>query len=83
MSSLSIVDTVRASFAFSVRNSAEILKRILLPAISGGAILYILALAYITELDRFLVDHDHARIGIAVVDVELSVVQESDARWPV
>src|SRR6185503_3358653 len=66
MSSLSIVDTVRASFAFSLRNSAEILKRILLPAISGGVILYILALAYINELDRFLVDHDQRSASLVL-----------------
>ena len=66
MASLSIVDTVRASFVFSVRNFPEILRRIFLPAISGGAIFYILALAYITELDRFLIDHDQRSASLVL-----------------
>ncbi|MGN6147856.1 MAG: hypothetical protein ACTHPD_04895 [Rhizomicrobium sp.] len=66
MSSLRIGKTVSASFDFSVRHLGEILKRIVLPAISGGAILYVLALAYIAELDRFLVDHDQRSASLVL-----------------
>ena len=66
MSSLPVLHTIRASFVFSVRNLAEILKRILLPAISGGVVLYILALAYIIELDRFLIDHDQRSASLVL-----------------
>lgn len=66
MTSLSIRDTVRAALVFSVRNLPEILKRILLPVISGGVILYLLGIAYISELDRFLVDHDQRSASLVL-----------------
>ncbi len=66
MAPLSVRDTVRASFAFSVRNLPEILKRVLLPAISGSVILYLLGIAYISELDRFLVDHDQRSASLVL-----------------
>ena len=66
MSSLRIGKTVSASFDFSARHLGEILKRIVLPAVLGGAILYVLALAYIAELDRFLVDHDQRSASLVL-----------------
>lgn len=66
MPPLPILATIHAAFVFSVRNLPEILKRILLPAISGGAILYVLALAYIIELDRFLIDHDQRSASLVL-----------------
>jgi hypothetical protein len=66
MSSLRIGKTVSASVEFSARHLGEILKRIVLPAVLGGAILYVLAIAYIAELDRFLVDHDQRSASLVL-----------------
>lgn len=66
MSALSIRSIVRTSFGFSVRNIGEILKRVLLPSILGGAMLYILAIAYIAELNRFLASHDERSASLVL-----------------
>jgi hypothetical protein len=62
----SVRDTVVAAFRLSSGNLVEILKRILLPVICGGAVLYLLAIAYIAELDRFLIGHDQRSASLVL-----------------
>jgi hypothetical protein len=66
MRPLPILKTVSVGFVFSARNGIEILKRILLPVICGGAVLYVLATAYIAELDSFIVDHDQRSASLVL-----------------
>ncbi|MBS0274812.1 MAG: hypothetical protein JSR55_10520 [Proteobacteria bacterium] len=62
----SIRKSVVAAFRFSSENLIEILKRIVLPVICGGVVLYLLATAYIAELDRFLIGHDQRSASLVL-----------------
>lgn len=62
----SVRKSVVAAFRFSSENFVEILKRVLLPVICGGGVLYLLAIAYIAELDRFLIGHDQRSASLVL-----------------
>lgn len=66
MTPLSIRRTLRSSFAFSVRDIGKVLQRVLLPSVLGGVMLYILGIAYIAELDRFLANHDERSASLVL-----------------
>ena len=66
MPSLSITGTIRDAFVFSSREFVGVLKCVMLPVVSGGVVLYFLGMAYIAELDRFLVHQDERSASLVL-----------------
>jgi hypothetical protein len=83
LSRISVRSALCFAFGFSARRLPEILSRILIPALAGGAALYAAFFLYLVELERYLV-HPNERsaslvLGAATAGLLLTLFMHSVA----